>query len=174
LEPSPGRWISWDGFETGYGGDDSRNAGFRASVEDSPQPKRPMLKVFTYALQEPLSQLQNDAQIFRKRGFEAQANLIDSVVEDVRGAMSSFVTRTLSVREAADLFGYTDSHLYALVREAKIENLAQEGQPIRLRLGELLTLRGSGGTEGSDLETEPRSGSNKDRTRTAGHRTVLD
>jgi hypothetical protein len=174
LEPLLRRWIPWDGVDIGYGGEESRHADVRAGVEDSLKPKRLMLKVFTYALEEPLSQLQTDAAVFRKRGFEAHANLIESVVEDVRAAMFSFATRTLSVREAADLFGYTESHLYSLVREGRIENLAQDRQPMRLRLGELLTLRGGGDKEESDFGTEPRSHAAKDGTRTAGHRTVLD
>lgn len=72
---------------------------------------------------------EREAETLRARGLEREAAMEESFAEELRDALTSWEAGTVTLREAAELGGYSYSHLQHLVAEGEIENVGEKGSP---------------------------------------------
>lgn len=70
-----------------------------------------------------------DAVTLRRRGAPNQADALEAAAEDVEAACAEYRLEHLTVSEAADLGGYSESRLYELLEEGTIPNVGRRGAP---------------------------------------------
>lgn len=84
-------------------------------------------------LPDPLAELverwRHDAERFRAYGDERGARTCELHADELERAWASWWLEKLTVAEAAEESGYSESRLYALVEEGTIPNAGQEGAP---------------------------------------------
>lgn len=78
--------------------------------------------------------LREEAETFRRRGIEREADLLESVAEDVEIALHAFRTERLTVAEAAAESGYSPKRLRELVREGKLPDERPDGSRAEIRI----------------------------------------
>ncbi len=77
-----------------------------------------------------------EARTLRLYGHEGTAEACERHAEEMEDAVRAYLDETLTVAEAAEEAGYSESHLRALLAEAKLANAGREGAP-RIRRGDL-------------------------------------
>ena len=77
-----------------------------------------------------------EAQTLRLYGHEPTAKACERHAEEMEAAVRAYLDETLTVAEATEESGYSESHLRALLAEAKLANAGREGAP-RIRRGDL-------------------------------------
>lgn len=98
-----------------------------------------------------------DSAILRKRGASAQAEVLESVADELEAATAAARIEAVSLEEAAEIGGYSYSHLQSLVAKGEIENLGQKGSP-RIRRCDVPIKPGHGkGQARSKVEVLDRS-----------------
>ena len=78
----------------------------------------------------------DEARTLRLYGHEGTAKACERHAEEMEGAVQAYLEETLTVAEAAEESGYSESHLRALLAETKLANAGREGAP-RIRRGDL-------------------------------------
>lgn len=79
---------------------------------------------------------EEEADRLRTRGLEREARMEESFAEELRQRVSEWRFEALTVAEASEETGYSESHLRALLSDGKLENVGREGAP-RMRRGDL-------------------------------------
>lgn len=77
-----------------------------------------------------------EARTLRLYGHEPTAKACERHAEEMEEAVRAYQEETLTVAEAAEESGYSESHLRALLAETKLANAGREGAP-RIRRGDL-------------------------------------
>jgi hypothetical protein len=77
-----------------------------------------------------------EAVVLRRRGAVAHADVLESVAEELETALSLALDATVSLRQAAELSGYTPDGLSRLVRQGALENCGRLRAP-RFRVSDL-------------------------------------
>lgn len=85
-----------------------------------------------------------EAALYRRRGQEHLAAMAESYAEELEERLDEWQMETLTVAEAAEESGYSESQLYSLLSEEKLPNVGKKGAP-RVRRGDLPRKPGSGG-----------------------------
>ena len=83
----------------------------------------------TDALQMLATGWRGEAEILRRRGASVQAEVLESVAGELEAAAAAARIEAVSLDEAAELGGYSYSHLQSLVSRDEIENMGQKGSP---------------------------------------------
>lgn len=78
----------------------------------------------------------DDAAVLRRRGAIAQAEALDTAAAELESALVLTLGATVSLREAANLSGYTPDALTRLVRKGALRNFGRAHAP-RFRLADL-------------------------------------
>jgi len=100
---------------------------------------------------------EDDAELLRRYGAEEAAAAVERTASELREALQEADRETLTPEEAADLGGYSNSHLQHLVADGTIPNVGEAGAP-RIRR--------------SDVPRKPGHGS--DARRSKGKGALLD
>lgn len=74
-----------------------------------------------------------EAELFRRRGMEDLAHMVESYALELDNALEELDNAALSLDEAAEESGYSKDHLARLTREGKIPNVGRPGAPRILR-----------------------------------------
>jgi len=74
-----------------------------------------------------------EAEVFRKRGAEQQATMLESCAEDLTEGLRSWRLKALSLMEASEESGLSYSHLQRRVARGEIPNAGSKGAPRVLR-----------------------------------------
>lgn len=93
---------------------------------------------------------EEEAERLRRRGLEREARMEESFAEELRQRISEWKLEALTVAEASEETGYSESHLRALLSDGRLENVGRDGAP-RVRRGDLPSkpaANGSGGPTG--------------------------
>ncbi len=82
-----------------------------------------------------------EAELFRRRGQDATAVLIESLAEEIERDLGEWEDEPLTIKDAAAESGYSAEHLRRLVREGKLGSERAPGgkSHIRLRRADLPT-----------------------------------
>lgn len=70
-----------------------------------------------------------EAATLRRRGAPRQADALESAAEELRERVSEWELEALTVAEASEETGYSESHLRSLLSEEALENVGREGAP---------------------------------------------
>lgn len=85
---------------------------------------------------------EEEAETLRARGLEREARMEESFAAELRQRVSEWELEALTVAEASEETGYSESHLRALLSEGKLPNVGREGAP-RLRRADLPSKAGT-------------------------------
>lgn len=81
------------------------------------------------ALDRLAEQWRRDAELFRQHGHEAGARTCALHAEELESAVREHLMEALTVAQASELSGYSESHLRFLLSQRKLENVGQKGAP---------------------------------------------
>ena len=70
-----------------------------------------------------------EAGLFRKRGQDELAALMESIAQEVTNEAEAFLDQEMTLDECADLGGYHYSTVQHLVRVGRMPNAGQKGRP---------------------------------------------
>ena len=86
-----------------------------------------------------VARLQEEAELLRRRGLEREADLEESIAEDVEAALRDWRHEELSVAEASEESGYSEKTLRRMVRQGRIHDSRTPGsrEEIRIRRRDL-------------------------------------
>lgn len=70
-----------------------------------------------------------EADLFRKRGMERLAEMIESYADELERRLREWEMEALTVPEAAEESGHTADHIRRLIRQGKIQNAGTESSP---------------------------------------------
>lgn len=91
-------------------------------------------------MEDPLDALESrwreEAETFRRYGDERGAVTCELHADELHAARESLRALALTVAEAAEVSGYSESHLYSLLSEGKLPNAGRPQAP-RIRLADL-------------------------------------
>lgn len=73
-----------------------------------------------------------DATVLRRRSATVQAEILESVAEDLDQRLEEWATQDLSVADAATESGYTQDHLRELVRRGRLPDRRPHGSEGRI------------------------------------------
>lgn len=109
-------------------------------------------------LQELAREWREDAERFRTYGAEQLATACAKHADDLEAALAAREMTAVTLEEAAEMGGYSYSHLQHLVAEGKIENVGSKGEP-RIRRADVPvkaghTRRTESRTKGEVLEED--------------------
>lgn len=90
-------------------------------------------------LDELADRLRDEAELFRRRGLDREADLEESLAEEVEEALRAHRREELTLKEAAAESGYSVKRLRELVRKGKIPDNRPDGSrgTIRVRRRDL-------------------------------------
>ena len=74
------------------------------------------------------------AELFRRRGQDATAVLIESLADELEGDLGEWEDEHLTIKDAAAESGYSEEHLRRLVREGKLDGERAPGGKSHIRL----------------------------------------
>lgn len=94
-----------------------------------------------------------EADLFRKRGGDLQARVLDSVAEDFEEALRDWQLETLTLEAAAEESGFAYSTLQQRVTAGDLPNAGEKGSP-RIRRCDLPQRGGRGGPKASPGEPD--------------------
>jgi len=77
-----------------------------------------------------------EAKNFRHRGLEGEARMAESFAADLRARLAAWEAEPLTVAEASEESGYSESHLRTLLSEGRLANIGRQGSP-RIRRADL-------------------------------------
>ena len=75
-----------------------------------------------------------EAELFRRRGQDATAILIESLAEEIERDLGEWEDEPLTIKDAAAESGYSAEHLRRLVREGKLDGERAPGGKSHIRL----------------------------------------
>ncbi len=95
------------------------------------------------------------AELFRRRGQDATAVLIESLAEELEGDLGEWQDEHLTIKDAAAESGYSAEHLRRLVREGELDVERAPGgtSHMRLRRGGLPAKPSKGRKEVAENQT---------------------
>lgn len=96
------------------------------------------------------SRYRADAAAFKRYGQHGPAALLEQVAGDLEAEGEAHLSERLTIAEAAEESGYSESRLYHLVSEGTIPNAGESGSP-RIRRADLPR-------KGSRLDQDPEEG----------------
>ena len=70
-----------------------------------------------------LAELEAEAELYRKRGFDRDASLLESVLNELREAREADLKRRVPLSVARELSGYTTRQLRRHIESGKLENV---------------------------------------------------
>ena len=76
-----------------------------------------------------VAQLRSEEALLRHRGLVKEADVVGSIATDLEGAAARWLDEPLTLREAADLCGYSVSTLESRVRAGKLANAGEKHRP---------------------------------------------
>lgn len=77
-----------------------------------------------------------DAAVFRRRGAEASAVLLEGCADELERAAEQASAAPVTLAEASALSGYSVAHLRRLIASGLLRNVSADGR-VRLRVGDL-------------------------------------
>ena len=70
-----------------------------------------------------------EAGLYRRRGLEDAAVLVESLTDELEAYLRSAAHETVTLTEAAEVGGYRYDSLSKMLREGKIENVGEKNRP---------------------------------------------
>lgn len=98
-----------------------------------------------------------EEEFLRKRGLNTEGRLVRSMADDLVAEAARWLDELLTLREAAEIAGYSYSALEHLVRQGRLENAGEKGRPrVRRRSLPQKPMSGAEGYEATAPNGRPR------------------
>jgi hypothetical protein len=81
------------------------------------------------ALADLIRRLHDDASVLARYEDTRMASACQAIADEIQAALADHEESAVSLRQAAELGGYTPEHLGRLIREGKIENAGRKNAP---------------------------------------------